>query len=281
MTSVSGDQSPRADISSAQRHTCERPHMHPEASIQQRVGDLRAPSGLRTQSRSALWRRRRRPGVLAESVGKDARGAGRRRGAVLRSAGWSVRELRPQRAICPAFLWLFRARAEPRRRGRGCRSRTCGSGALQVSGLRRTFAHAGRLVGTLLSRASVPVARNGSGGAASGPSRRFQTYRHQGLPFPPLRRGWAERNSALCRVAIAPPAQRARPADAGEMGFPEGKPAAPAARRAGPGEGELVEAPVPEVRRSSLSRGGDCPGAPRVWVSSLCSGGFGGLAWGV
>ena len=50
-----------------------------------------------------------------------------------------------------------------------------------------------------------------SGGAAGGPSRRFQTYRHQGLPFPPLRRGWAETNSALCR-------------------------------RAGPGEGELVEA---------------------------------------
>ena len=120
-----------------------------------------------------------------------------------------------------------------------------------------------------------------SGGAAGGPSRRFQTYRHQGLPFPPLRRGWAERNSALCRVAFAPPAQRARPADAGEMGFPEGKPAAPATRRAGPGEGELVEAPVAEVRRSSLSRGGDCPSAPRVWVSSLCSGGFGGLAWGV
>ena len=89
-----------------------------------------------------------------------------------------------------------------------------------------------------------------SGGAAGGPSRRFQTYRHQGLPFPPLRRGWAETNSALCR-------------------------------RAGLGEGELVEAHVAEVRRSSLSRGGDCPGAPRVWVSSLCSGGFGGLAWGV
>ena len=160
MTSVSGDQSPRADISSAQRHTCERPHMHPAASIQQRVGDLRAPSALKTQSRSALWRRRR-PGVLAENVGKDARGAGRRRGAVLRPTGWSVWELRPRRATCPAFLWLFRARAEPRRCGRGCRSRTCGSGASQVSGFRRTSAHAGRLVGTLLARASVPVARNG------------------------------------------------------------------------------------------------------------------------
>lgn len=279
MTSVSGGQSPRTDESSARGTsvsglTCTRLQ-----AFNRGIGDLRAPSAPRTQSRSALWRRRR-PGVRAERVGKEARGAGRRRGAALRPAEWSVRAPRPPRATCPAFFWLFRARAEPRRRGRGCRSRTCGSGASQVSGFRRTSAHAGRLVGTLLARAPVSGARNGlAAPRVDLPS--VSNLRQQSLPFPPLRRGSAERNPAWCRVAIAPPAQRARLADAEEMGFPERKPAAPATRRAGPGDGELIEAPVPKVRRSSLSRGGDRPGAPRVWVSSLCSGGFGGLAWGV
>lgn len=160
MTSVSGDQSPRTDVSSARGTSVSGPTCTGLQAFNSVVGDLRAPSAPRTQSRSALWRRRR-PGVRAERVGKEARGAGRRRGAALRPAGWSVRAQRPPRATCPAFFWLFRARAEPKRRGRGCRSRTCGSGASQVSGFRRTSAHGGRLVGTLLARAPVPGARNG------------------------------------------------------------------------------------------------------------------------
>ena len=129
----------------------------------------------------------------------------RRRGVGLRRAGWSARKPGPPRATCPASCWPFRARAELRRSGRGCRNRTSGGGGASTR------------VGRLGAPGVGSRRQEQSGGAPVERSCGFLTCGPQGIPSPLLRWARAERNPAWDQVAVSPCAQH------GGTGFMAGK----------------------------------------------------------